>query len=332
MILRAENNILYSYDEIKSLIESDLTNVFNQIKGSFMPNSKLFESINYSLDLTGKFKRPLLLYLSCLAINGCVDNLKYIAASIELMHSASLIHDDIIDEGIKRRGKESVYHKFGKTTAILTGDYLIFYAQKLISEMECDAKLVLGILSRLNNVYINMCIGLDLEESIVSQFEVNQSDYYKMIRYKTAEFFATVCEVGAIFAKGNDKQIKALCEFGMNLGMAYQIKDDLTSLIDSSSISDKTLETDMDRKLITLPLILAYQEASKIEKEVLRKQYTFGNEIQYEVIKKIILDTNTPNKINKIIEMYVTEALNALNMLEDNFYKDYLYMYAKSFL
>lgn len=318
-------SVTISLKDIEKRIHSDLIDMFKLVKDNCTYDSKLSESLEYSLNVSGRFKRPLLLYISYLVMNNSSFNdLKYIAGSVELMHTASLIHDDIIDEGMKRRGKESVYCKFGGPTAIITGDYLIFCAQRLLTSVKRDYEAVLNIMDKLNDTYRYMCIGQSLEELMIGNLDINKEKYFDVIMNKTAKFFATVCEIGAIMAGGTIGEISALYEYGLNLGIAYQIKDDLTSLIDVSIDQDKSLESDMERKLITLPLIFAYQEISESDKNTLKFYYSLGNEVNYDIVRNIILGTSTIERINKMIEMYVSKAHKALETLKESPYKKYL--------
>ena len=183
--------------------------------------SEFVEPLQYALD-GGKRIRPLILLLSAESVGTCDENAYAAACAVELLHTESVIHDDIIDNETLRRRKDPFHIKYGYNTSILTGDFVL--------------GLILNISSRLNNPRIAnelaitammMSDGEMIETRLESSEDVTFDDYLKVIEYKTATAFEAASKIGAILGGGTEDQILALAEYGKNVGIAYQIHDDL---------------------------------------------------------------------------------------------------------
>ncbi|MGH9998537.1 MAG: polyprenyl synthetase family protein [Nitrosopumilaceae archaeon] len=183
--------------------------------------SEFVEPLQYALD-GGKRIRPLILLLSAESIGNCDENAYAAACAVELLHTESVIHDDIIDNETLRRRKDPFHIKYGYNTSILTGDFVL--------------GLILNIASRINNPRISselattammMSDGEMIETRLESSEDVTFDDYLKVMEYKTATAFEAASKIGAILGGGTEDQILALAEYGKNVGIAYQIHDDL---------------------------------------------------------------------------------------------------------
>lgn len=183
--------------------------------------SEFVEPLQYALD-SGKRIRPLILLLSAESVGTCDENAFAAACAVELLHTESVIHDDIIDNETLRRRKDPFHIKYGYNTSILTGDFVL--------------GLILNISSRLNNPRIAnelaitammMSDGEMIEARLESSEDVTFDDYLKVIEYKTATAFEAASKIGAVLGGGTEDQILALAEYGKNVGIAYQIHDDL---------------------------------------------------------------------------------------------------------
>ena len=188
---------------------------------SLYSESEFIEPLKYSLE-GGKRIRPIILTLSAESIGKIDDNTFAASCAVELLHMESIIHDDIIDNETMRRQKDPFHIKYGYNTSVLTGDFVL--------------GLILAISSRLNNPRITKDLGstamlMSEGEMIETRLETGEDvtfdDYLKVIEYKTATAFEVAARAGAIIAKGTEEQIEALSEYGINLGIAYQIRDDL---------------------------------------------------------------------------------------------------------
>ena len=183
--------------------------------------SEFVEPLQYALD-GGKRIRPLILLLSAESVGNCDENAYVAACAVELLHTESVIHDDIIDNETLRRRKDPFHIKYGYNTSILTGDFVL--------------GLILNIASRINNPRIAtelattammMSDGEMIETRLESSEDVTFDDYLKVMEYKTATAFEAASKIGAILGGGTEDQILALAEYGKNVGIAYQIHDDL---------------------------------------------------------------------------------------------------------
>jgi octaprenyl-diphosphate synthase len=188
---------------------------------SLYSESEFIEPLKYSLD-GGKRIRPIILMLAAESVGEIDDNTLAASCAVEFLHMESIIHDDIIDNETMRRQKEPFHIKYGYNTSVLTGDFVL--------------GLILAISSRLDNARITkdlattamlMSEGEMIENRLETSEDVTFDDYLKVIEYKTATAFEVAARIGAIISNGNEEEIEALTEYGKNIGIAYQIRDDL---------------------------------------------------------------------------------------------------------
>ena len=211
----------------------------------------------------GKRLRPALFLLSArLSNRESYDDLVPLAASLELTHVASLIHDDVIDNSGLRRGRETANAKFGNHVAVLAGDYLFASVFGLIGEKEYPR--VLGL--KLAELVKLLTIGEIQQDSALYKIPDGTHEYYRQIERKTAEFMAVCCETGAL-VEGLDSGIAdRMHEFGYNLGMAFQITDDLLDITGDEKTIGKPAGSDIKQGVITLPVIWALKNSPKKER------------------------------------------------------------------
>jgi len=223
--------------------------------------SEFIEPLKYSIE-GGKRIRPLILILSAESV-GKVDENTYVAAcAIEFLHTESVIHDDIIDDEIERRRKDPFHIKYGYNASILTGDFVL--------------GLILNISSRLNNPRITkdlattamlMSEGEIVEGRLQTSEDVTYDDYLKVIEYKTATAFEVAARIGAIIGRGTEEQIEALTEYGKNIGIAYQIKDDLLDWKNEDKLFNLLVRKSNDPRVVfdkMEELLKEYSERAKI--------------------------------------------------------------------
>jgi len=210
------NPLLETYGEYIKKIDQALDNEL-----SLYSESEFIEPLKYSLE-GGKRIRPIILTLAAESVGKIDDNTLAASCAVEFLHMESIIHDDIIDNETMRRQKDPFHIKFGYNTSVLTGDFVL--------------GLILAICSKLDNARITkdlattamlMSEGEMIETRLENSDDVTFDDYLKVIEYKTATAFEVAARTGAIIANGAEDQIEALSEYGINLGIAYQIRDDL---------------------------------------------------------------------------------------------------------
>ena len=210
------NPLLETYGEYIKKIDQALDNEL-----SLYSESEFIEPLKYSLE-GGKRIRPIILTLAAESVGKIDDNTLAASCAVEFLHMESIIHDDIIDNETMRRQKDPFHIKFGYNTSVLTGDFVL--------------GLILAICSKLDNARITkdlattamlMSEGEMIETRLENSDDVTFDDYLKVIEYKTATAFEVAARTGAIIANGTEEQIEALSKYGINLGIAYQIRDDL---------------------------------------------------------------------------------------------------------
>jgi len=213
-----------------------------------LPESDLGEVIAYILSAPGKRVRPLILIFSAKALGSSTYQAMNAALAIELVHAASLVHDDILDRGIERRGNPSVVERFGLEAAILAGDYLISRSIDLISHY-CQPAI---------SSFAQACMSMSEGEMQDMSRTCSSSDYYQCISKKTASLFAASAKIGGLIAGASDQDAARFESYGMHLGLGYQVLDDLEEYLglDQGKISEKAS--------VTLPRIFGQQHSKEM--------------------------------------------------------------------
>ncbi len=222
----------------------------------------LAETTEYVLSAPGKLLRPLLLLEACRAAGGDPEIAFPSAAGTEYGHVASLIHDDIIDGDGERRGRATLHTTHGLATALLTGDLLVFEAflnYTRCYERGASAEAVLAAIHTLSTTCIDMCRGQALEAAMAGDLETDEQTYLQMIALKTASVCRAATRIGAVLAAASPGVVDALSAYGYNLGMAFQIVDDLLCYDGQAARVGKPLHSDVHNRRITLPVIYALQ-------------------------------------------------------------------------
>lgn len=200
-----------------------------------LPASDLGEIINYVLTSPGKRARPLILVLSCRAFGGLPRKSINAAMAVELVHAASLVHDDILDCGVERRGEPSIFERYGTDAALLCGDYLISKSIELMS----------GYSQPVIKAFARACMDMSDGEMLDLSSACSAEEYYRCISKKTASLFAASARIGCLIASAGQDDTARLESYGLNLGLAYQIMDDLEEYlgIDQGKSSQKASAT-----------------------------------------------------------------------------------------
>jgi geranylgeranyl diphosphate synthase type I len=251
---------------LAALVGTELTRRWAQ-------GSTLLDSIcQYALVPAGKLFRPTLLLESALAVGGALRSVLPAAVGAECGHVASLIHDDIIDNDDLRRGRPAVHYKYGAGDAIVAGDALIF--DLFASLAECrregvDASRVVSALEAVARAGLDLCRGQSLEAEMCRDCRLDAGTYLKMASLKTAAYFRGACQCGAILGGGSPVLVDALGAYGEQLGLAFQIHDDLLPYISDTCSMGKPGTSDVKNGRLTLPVILAHESASPAERQVI---------------------------------------------------------------
>lgn len=201
----------------------------------------------------GKRLRPALYFLAARSRGEEVENLQSLAIALEMIHMATLVHDDVIDEASTRRGIPTANVKWGNQMSVLTGDYMFAKAFALVAEHRCQKE----VLHSLSEVICSLSEGEIIQNSEAFDPKQTEEEYAERIAKKTANFIAASCELGAIVAKHSKLNIEALKEYGYCLGMAFQITDDILDIVASSEQLGKPAGNDIVQGMVTLPVIRA---------------------------------------------------------------------------
>ncbi|NLO21590.1 MAG: polyprenyl synthetase family protein [Syntrophomonadaceae bacterium] len=211
--------------------------------------------IDYLLQSSGKMLRPRLVYRSAQLHPHEPKQVIDISVAVELIHLASLLHDDVIDEAHVRRGRESVNIRWGNQASVITGDYLFAAAFNLINQHGLDE-----VMDSITSTIQLMCTGEIKQMALNSDLDICEEEYYDKTYRKTACLFASACRVGALTAETPSSQVQLLYDFGLNLGYAYQIMDDVLDFTAEAKQLGKPSGNDLTQGNITLPIILALKD------------------------------------------------------------------------
>ena len=283
-------------------------------------NPTLQEVLDYIHLQRGKQLRPQLVLLSAALTHGITDKTIHTAVALELLHTATLIHDDVVDHSPTRRGKAAVQEQWSNKVAILVGDYILAQVINIIDELRC---------SPITHVIAQM--GKNLSSGELTQLHaghsmwISEKQYYEVIRLKTAELFAACAQAGAYSSMATPKQVTALKNFGLHFGMCFQLKDDILDYSDSEELGKPTMNDIRDGKA-TLPLIISLERAVPEEAAFIRqaaedlaKQAPHIDEHEVEEdIKAFVMRYQGVRYAYKKIEEHRKKAVQALDFFPDS--------------
>lgn len=268
--------------DIKKPIAAEMREFESYFNRTLKSDIPFFHTIlNYVIRRKGKQMRPLLVFLAA-KLNGTVNETTYVAATfIELLHTATLVHDDVVDDASERRGLPSINALYNSKIAVLVGDYLL--AQGLLISVEKNKFNMLGIVSAAVKEIVK---GELVQLQKTRKLDIKEKDYFRIISMKTATLISACTACGASSVTDDKETIARMKSFGENIGIAFQIKDDLLDY-SGNSLTGKREGNDIKEKKITLPLIHALREAGPIERRkiirIIRKKKKGRKEIE-EVI------------------------------------------------
>ena len=237
---------------------------------------KLYDAAGHLIVNGGKRLRPYMVIRSCQILKGKVSNAMPAASAVEMVHNFSLVHDDIMDNDEMRHGVPTVHKKFGMPIAILAGDVLFSKAFQVITDSKLSDSATTQLVSRLSKACIDICEGQLLDIKMADEKKIpSQAEYITMIGKKTAALFDVSCAMGAICATNKPKDISNLSSFGKNLGIAFQITDDLIGVMGDPKITKKPVGNDLREGKKSLPILMAIKLAKGNDKKIILK--AFGN-------------------------------------------------------
>jgi len=289
-----------------------LSFIQEELKKNHIPDtpSNLYDPIRYFLDMKGKKIRPILTLLSAELFGGTIEQAKHAALSIEIFHNFTLIHDDIMDEAPIRRGIPTVHEKWNNNIAILSGDVMFVQAYEQLSL--CNPSILPQLLKTFNKTAIEVCEGQQMDMDFENQEFISQENYIEMIRLKTSVLLGCALEMGAIVCGASDENKKLIYDFGVNIGIAFQIQDDLLDLYGDTKKVGKQTGGDVLANKNTLLSILAEMNSNdeqRLELKRLKNEKDATTKIQG--VKSIFDDLNVKSKCTEVMQSYYERALKS---------------------
>lgn len=311
----------YELQRVDDLLHAELSSAVKTV----------FAASRHILDAGGKRLRPSLVLLSARACLRDADTERAVAvaAAIELVHMASLLHDDVIDGADSRRGRKTASAFWGNQVSVLTGDYLLSKATSLLAS-DGDVRIIQSIARA----------SVAMAEGEIGQIELRgdtralSSHYLSIIRDKTAEFLSACCRIGAIVASPEPVMEDALAGYGLDLGLAFQITDDLLDLVGDREVTGKPVGGDIREGKVTLPVILALEHATATDRMALEHilHNDGANPSDIEFVQRLIWETGAVEGTRDAASGYVARAIERLEVLPPSDYRDALEGLARQIL
>ncbi len=237
---------------------------------------KLYDAAGHLIVHGGKRLRPYMVIRSCQIVGGKSSNAMSAASAVEMVHNFSLVHDDIMDNDEMRHGVPTVHKKYGMPLAILAGDVLFSKAFQVITDSKLSSNATTQLVSRLAKACVDICEGQLLDVKMAEEKKIpSQAEYITMIGKKTAALFDVSCAMGAICASNKSRDVSNLSSFGRNLGIAFQITDDLIGVMGDPKVTKKPVGNDLREGKKSLPILMAIKLAKGNNKKIILK--AFGN-------------------------------------------------------
>ena len=281
---------------------------------------ELYAPIIYTLYQKGKRLRPMLCLLACDLFDGNIEDALYPALALETFHNSTLIHDDIMDQASIRRGMPTVYKKWNTNAAILSGDAMLPLAFAFVMRTPN----AIGAVKLLNQVHREVCEGQQYDMNFETREDVTIAEYLEMIRLKTAVLLATSIRMGALVAGASEEDQKRLYDFGIAIGMAFQLQDDVLDCYADEAVFGKKTGGDIVENKKTLMVLKSMELASSEDREALRSLFSpslsMDPDVKIRSVKAIYDRLHVKEAVEQTITQYFREAdacLDAVDVAED---------------
>ncbi len=307
-----DKECLKIYNSERAKIDRKLARLLEKDK----PES-LYRPCDYILKSPGKRIRAFIVLLSAKAAGGNFKDVYNAAAAVEILHNFTLVHDDIMDNASKRRGMTTLHVKYDMNTAILSGDNLIAIAYR--SLLKDSKQNTCTVIESFTNSIIEVCEGQSLDKEFEVRKQVELEDYKTMIRKKTAALVEMCCSLGAQICGGNKELVRQLQVYGRNLGLAFQIQDDLLDIIGDEKKFGKSVGIDLVEGKKTYLFLMARQSAGRGDRQLLN-EFINNNGIssnQIKEFKEMYERLGVIDKTRKEVERYTRLALGSINKIEN---------------
>ena len=319
------NSIIVDISPIQRLIADEMARVNTFIEENLASDVSLINQLGqYIVNSGGKRLRPALVILSSKVLGYEGDKHINLAAIIELIHTATLLHDDVVDASLLRRGHQTANQRWGNEASVLVGDFV--YSRAFQMMVDINSLSIMRVLSEATNT---------IAEGEVQQLiyrhrpETSEENYLDVIRNKTAKLFEAAARLGSIISKKTKDDENAMANYGRHLGTAFQLIDDVLDYSSSEIELGKSIGDDLSQGNPTLPLLYAMWNSKKDEEKIIRNSISNGSLENIELIKDTINSTGAISYTIEIAKRESELAMNALDKLPQSEYLDALYMLAK---
>ena len=301
------NNIIAT--ELKNLEESLSKSISSEV-------SLATEVSTYLVNSGGKRIRPLICILTAKALGYKGNKLTQLASSIELLHTATLIHDDVVDESSSRRGKESIHKKWDNAHGVLVGDFVYSKAFQLMAGLRNPK--IIKILADSTNIISE---GEVLQLSLKNKAIISEKDYFEIIGRKTAELFKAASQSAAVLSGASNEVVKTAGDFAYSLGIAFQIQDDLLDYFGNKELTGKKIGKDFEEGKITLPLLRTIELTSNQNKKTILKLISKKDSSSLSKVIEIIKGSGALKEVQEIYNSYIEDCLSKVSLFPDSIYK-----------
>lgn len=306
---------MYSVEELQQLVEREVKQCSDEL-ATFQP-SGLYEPVIYSLAMGGKRLRPVLVLMGANMFLDEIEPVLPAAVGIEVFHNFTLLHDDIMDHAAMRRNQPTVHKKFSENAAILSGDAMAFQAVRFfLKSSSPNREEATGLFVQ---TAIEVCEGQQFDMDFETRLDVTEAEYLEMIRLKTAVLLACSLKVGAVLAGASPEKADFLYRFGIDLGLAFQLQDDLLDTFGDEKTFGKKIGGDILANKKTLLLINALEKAEGETREQLltwMEKTEFDPEEKIRAVKQIYEDLGVRRMAEGKVELYFKQAMSTLNKLD----------------
>jgi geranylgeranyl diphosphate synthase type II len=299
---------MYNQSELKKLVNKAILNLsYNE------EAEKLNEPVKYILSIGGKRLRPVLALLACNLFSDKIDDAIMPATGLEIFHNFTLVHDDIMDHAPLRRNLPTVHNKWNINQAVLSGDVMAFIANECF--LQTPPHYLLKVFRVFNKAAIEVCVGQQLDIDFEKAAIVLHDEYLRMIELKTAVLMAASAKIGSIIGGADDKDSEVLYEFGRDLGLAFQIQDDLLDIYGDVKIFGKNPGGDIISNKKTFLLVKALEIASVEQAKQLHEQFAlkeFDPELKVKKVTEIYNQLNIKNISESLANEYINTSFTLL--------------------
>ncbi len=302
---------------IQSCIAEDMRKVDQVIRQSLHSEVTLVNQIaEYIINSGGKRLRPILVLLSAGLFGKVEEHHHQLAAVVELIHTSTLLHDDVVDESSKRRGQSTANALFGNAASVLVGDFV--YSRTFQMMVAVKNMRVMEVLSNATNVIAE---GEVLQLLNVNNADISDEDYLRVIHYKTAKLFEAATQLGAIISKASPEDEKALTQYGMHLGTAFQLIDDILDLNGNSEEIGKNLGDDLAEGKPTLPLLYAMRNSDAEQSQLIRNAIEHGGLDHLSQVIAAVVDSGALEHVKKLAEIEADKCRAVIAHFPDSDFK-----------